>query len=366
MINIFIPRDNGGCGMYRITLPKLQLDSSFSDLHNIVIDKSHQTFDPELLCKTKNIIIQAPINSYMQMYIEKLIKLRTTLKAQFRLIYEIDDNMFEIPSYNHIGIATYQYLDRYCLKYFDKFIFSTNHLAEYHIEKFNLNRNLVFVLPNTLMKGLMYSPQEYLTKNLNKVKVLIAGSSNHYSRPKNDNGDYSEGLIEFIVNGIIADEIELHIIGSIPPFLFRFYDKLNHKRIYSPDNIQCKVENIILHNWVDFIGYFELLREISPDVFFASLMPNKFNMSKSNVKMIESYGLPKTVFIGTKFDNSPYSDALIGMDFESNSKEIKETIEKLKNKTYFNSIVSEQKKYLIDNNFFSSDIVNHHKAILEV
>lgn len=210
------------------------------------------------------------------------------------LIYEIDDVLFGIPEWNFAHKYYNENLDmvKTMLQIADAVVVSTPYLKKVYSE-FNKN---ISIVPNHLPKfvwGEIYPAHEYKDEN-RKVKILWAGSQNHFAIPQvttaKSGGDFGKELIRFVRKTV--DKYDWHFKGAWP-------GELNDLR---------NSGKITFHNWTPIFEYPASVKAIEPDICLAPLQDIEFNYSKSNIKALEysALGAP-----GIYSDVEPYKDCVV-------------------------------------------------------
>lgn len=200
----------------------------------------------------------------------ELIKYIKSMNNPFKLFYDIDDLILDVPEYNVSSNYYHIHKDniRKLLETFNCIVCSTPELAK-HMSKYNKTT----IIKNRLIKSLWettprttYTPQTY------KQKIIWAGGGQHFST-KNLDGDFSEDIIDFIKKTI--DVYEWIFIGSWPLQL--------ENNLY-----------ITKYPWQNYLEYPRLLKTIDADIGIALLKDNEFNKCKSNIKALEytALGIP--------------------------------------------------------------------------
>jgi hypothetical protein len=184
------------------------------------------------------------------------IKYIKSLQRDFKIFYDVDDLLFNIPEYN----SSYKYWNnnsestKRILGEVDCIVCSTLELAK-HMSKYN--KTVIF--KNRLMKGIWESkPTQFETT---KPKILWPGGPHHFSSIDNT-GDFSSDIVSFIEK--TTDKYEWIFIGSLPLKL-----KGNPKITFYP--------------LLQYFDYIRLLKNINADIGIALLQDNNFNKCKYNL-----------------------------------------------------------------------------------
>jgi len=202
----------------------------------------------------------------------KHFKSQVQSKYKIPLVYEIDDLLIDIPEWNYAS-PYYKKMEsnvKWLMEQSDGMITSTPRLAEIY-KQYNKK---IEVIPNHLPKFVwqdIFPAHEY-KKERDKIKILWAGSQNHFAMPEiigNDikGGDFGKELMSFIRK--TTDLYEWHLMGAMPTELRGLKDKIR------------------FHSWENIFNYPRKLKAIEPDICIAPLMDNVFNSCKSNIKSLE-------------------------------------------------------------------------------
>jgi O-antigen biosynthesis protein len=279
--------DIQGCGVIRVitpynmipymNMPKLKINSSYiaSFIGDINFFKNF-TFVQFQRSATKT-----------HLQIHRDFRKRIQPKAGVPLFYEIDDLLLHIPKWNYAHqyyVKNNPYIEL-MLKESNGIITSTHSLKKEY-SKYNNN---IAVIENHLPKYIWgdIEPRHNEYKEENKVRILWAGSQNHFKHPgmvsAPDGGDFGTKLMKFIRKTV--DKYDWHFMGAMPTEL---------------DDIKDK---IIFHKWKDTWHYPKYIKSIKADMGIAPLEKNIFNDCKSNIKSLEftACGMP-----GVYSDVDPY------------------------------------------------------------
>ena len=271
--------DFAGCGNIRIVMPSLLLNTYYNAKDKILFESLYTNrYNPIPSQHTTFTVFQRSATKE-QLQIIKHFKHHNPNKP---LIYEIDDNLFDIPEWN---FASPYYKDnkdiiKEIMSLCTGMTVSTEHLKTIYT-KYNKN---IQVIPNHLPKFL-WGDSEF---NLNvdgyqKPRICYAGSYNHFATDSND-GDFDQRLIDFVSNTL--DTYQWVFVGGIPLEL-----KDNNKIEY--------------YDWRGVYEYQHFMKSLNIDIMLAPLQKIDFNRSKSNIKALEAtaIGVP---LLCTNID--PYSN----------------------------------------------------------
>ena len=254
---MFLP-DDGGCGYYRAALPvekcapdlerngvQVSIDSKFSLSANYDAMIFHRIVNPAFLPR-----LWTMIN-----------------KEKKTIIWELDDNLFEIPEKNmasrSIGLPEKECL-ALCLEWCHKIIVSTDILKE-QICSYGMDSEKIFVLPNLIDTNDVRFTRERDGRNL---RVLWAGSQTH------------TGDLEIITPAI------LHLMKSHSyiDFIFMGYCDPN---LATASKLHNNGVNFTFLPPCEMRYYYKALKMIDPDIALLPLEENLFNEAKSAIKFYE-------------------------------------------------------------------------------
>lgn len=283
--------DVQGCGTIRVIHPYLLLNHYRQK--GIQIHAQYQSnfvFEPEYY---KNFTFCQFQRSATENHFKLFAHFKQTIqkKVNLPLIYEIDDMLIDIPSYNYASEYYNKNEDwvKKCMMVSDGMITSTEVLKQRYSE---YCKNIA-VVPNHLPKfiwGDIYPSHEYYDGE--KIKILWSGSQNHFSHrqltPNSSGGDFGRELLNFIRK--TTDKYDWYFVGAIP-------SELNDVK----DNL-CHVP------WKHIFEYPKTVKDIEADIAIAPLIDNPFNACKSNIKMLEFTAIGAA---GVYSDVEPYKLAAV-------------------------------------------------------
>lgn len=257
---ILFPSDKNGCGFYRTFVPFNYLVSKYEydcpSLFSFIFDLNYIT-------RAKWLRFQRQVTDAQKRVIFEYKKVIKKSKSNCKIAYELDDLVHGIEPSN---ILAYQfYTDRRksnlidIFKACDTVTFSTEFLAQYYEEKFEIGNSKV--IPNFLPKFLWGNcgKRDKYGKG-KKPRILWAGSASHVGRG---------GDLEFLIPLIkkTKKEFEWVFFGVIPPAL--------NKKDYE------------FHDWTDFFSYPQALDALDVDFGICPVKDNVFNYGKSDLKLLE-------------------------------------------------------------------------------
>ena len=324
---IVVPGDNGACGYYRMVQPATVLNAMSKEIKCII--------SPGEIIMVNDVDIL-----YIQRCCsENLLTVLAKVKSQsnkLKIYVDFDDLLFtskdgSLPSYNLCrNNIDYESNDKALRKYksvIDRISVSTKTLKDILVNEYGFEDTQVWVIPNMLSRHAYHWPRKFIDKDIERPKVLLAGSNTHYDPVNKTYGDFPVDLVEYINHNT-----DINVMGQKPFFI----DKCNIKP------------------WVNMIQYPLSFLEDNSDFVISPLKNNVFNRSKSNLKMLETCAAGK-VFIGTYFQDSPYSDEHDLVKLNETGSNIGKIIGNLKDKDKYNEVLEYQYKYInsfwIENNF---------------
>jgi hypothetical protein len=268
--------DTAGCGYIRCIFPSLLLNNMVSkDLKVEAFYTNQYTPMPQAYATTTFAIFQRSATPDQLKMIQHFKQMRAQKKLNTSIIYEIDDNLFDIPDWNFAKPFYVEHKDtaEQILRNVDGIATSTEFLKKEY-SKYNKN---VVVTPNHLPR-FMWGGAEFKPQENKKPRILYAGSMNHFSVKENENhGDMEQRFIKYILE--TTDKYEWHFVGGAP------------QEILKEARSTAKIK---YHEWQNIMSLPYFLRSLNVDISLAPLESNTFNMSKSNIKSLEgtAIGVP--------------------------------------------------------------------------
>ena len=265
--------DVQGCGTIRVMYPYFLLNH-FREISGIQIGATHLSSYVNDLKFYKNFTFVQFQRSASKHHLEiyKQFKSNIQPKLKIPLVFEIDDLLVDIPKWNYAHKYYKNNEDnvKQLLSMANGVITSTYKLKEIYSE---YNNNIDVIqnhLPKFIWGGVYKATDYYDSKN--KIKILWAGSSNHFAvkdmkKEEIKGGDFGKKLIKFIEK--TTDKYDWHLMGAMPV-------ELEHVR-----------NKIKFHKWVNIFQYPSTVKSIEPDICIAPLEDNRFNSCKSNIKSLE-------------------------------------------------------------------------------
>lgn len=267
--------DTGGCGFHRMVFPSLLTSTWKLSQNNIKFFPSYgmkYILDPSFYKDKLYVVFQRSATDQQKQLFD-YFKTHITPKTGTRVVYEIDDDLINIPQWNMA--SDYYSKNRehamYMIKNADGITVSTDHLKKVLI-KYNSN---IVVNQNHLPKFIWGDVPE-ITEMPDRPKILWMGSSNHFAIKSSGlkGGDFGEGLLNYIKETL--DIYEWCFIGALPNELAEAKDKISW------------------YSWQNILSYPHFIKSLNADIGIAPLYDHKFNRSKSNLKAMEyvASGIP--------------------------------------------------------------------------
>lgn len=281
--------DVQGCGTIRVMFPFMLLNHLRIPQVQIMAQYINQYIhDPNFYRGLTFVQFQrAATEAHLQIFLH--FKNEIQPHAHVPLVYEIDDMLIGIPEWNFAAeyYAKNEENVKTMLNMSDAVMCSTPFLKKMY-EPYNKN---IHITPNHLPKfmwGDIYPAHLYKDES-EKVKILWAGSQNHFSIPgvtqMRGGGDFGDKLLDFIKK--TTDIYEWNLFGAMPEQLTGIKDKIR------------------FHKWQYIFQYPRHVKALECDIGIAPLMNIPFNNSKSNIKQLEytAMGMP-----GVYSAMEPYSN----------------------------------------------------------
>lgn len=265
---VFLPAAPDGCAFYRLWMPHLRTkDSRYISYPQI-------PFSALAGCNVAVVQRLASVESY-----KTLIRLK---EIGFRLIYDLDDDLWALQASNpakNILERVHNEMIGFgrCSEEADMVTVST--LSLQSSVEMNVKHHVPVRVVNNAVEMSMFCP---CPKKRNDGTVVIGwgGSATH----KEDLETLGESLLQ-IINSV--DNARLHFVGMIPDMRY-----VGHRKIRA-------------NGWVPTMEYPMRLSSWNWDIALAPLASNRFNRSKSGIKMMEA-GAMKTPCLAS--DVQPYRE----------------------------------------------------------
>jgi glycosyltransferase involved in cell wall biosynthesis len=270
-----MPGGPSGCGWYRITQPLDALREQGWDTGYY-----HTTTDDAE--DTGRIIVAQRMDKHAALPHWR------RWRAKHRLVYEIDDNVFEVDIMNWMAYPSYSKADvrdavEHCMEVSDMVTVTTEPLAEI-ARQFNPD---VRVIPNCIPDGVLDIERPHQPK----VVVGWGGGASH----ARDIAMIAPTLRHVLTTH--RKRAELNIMGTN----------------YLPTVWDCRPEDIRREHgrftpWVPVSPSLAYYKAVDCDIALAPLTGTLFDQSKSNIKALEAFGLGIPVLAS---DVEPYRGTVI-------------------------------------------------------
>lgn len=268
--------DTAGCGHVRVILPNLCLHQyKWKDINFLPLNGANFILDPNYYHNKDFVMFQRSATE-QQLQVIQLFKDKIKPKYGTKLIYELDDDLLDIPDWNFASsyYSKYRETAKAIIGECDGVVVSTPQLKK-KISQFNDN---VSVNINRLPKFL-WGETEYngpITRD--RPRILWSGSANHFALPgsKKEGGDFGNNLLEFMRK--TTDKYEWVFVGAVPNELKDLVN--NGEMTWFP--------------WQKVLDYPRVIKSLKADLGIIPLQFNEFNRSKSWIKAQEftAAGIP--------------------------------------------------------------------------
>lgn len=313
----FTSGDQYGCGLYRTRYPAEMLGKPWHYGYPVYAEPGDKAAEAGLQnVKDCDILfVQRATNEYF------LTKIPELQKQGKKVIYDIDDNLWEIPSTNPAFRpynAPLKKQTKEIIKLCDALTVSTVELAEYfRINKFNKN---IHVIPNML-----HHAPEQRPKRDGKIRIGWWGTNTHA-------GDWPAKLV-FALDKIKDkyDNVELVFMGWNP--------MRGDKKRYE------------FHNFQESDVFLDYLNKIDLDILVAPLIDCEFNRCKSNIKFLEASvcGVASVLSSVAPYKNTA-EDGVTAL-MVTNEKQWQEKIEMLVENASYRKALAENAYTFVNENF---------------
>jgi O-antigen biosynthesis protein len=275
--------DAAGCGNIRVIVPftllnQLQVKNfQFQAYFNNLFTKDVAYYNHSTIIQFQ----RAATDKHLAYF--ELIRRKIKILTRGALVYEIDDDLFNIPEWN-FAFDYYKPYKSFIIEMLSKadgLVVSTQILKDLY-SKFNNN---ISIIPNHLPRY-TWGNVDFNRNDTKKPRIIYPCSSNHFSCKKDvKGGDISPVFLDYIRK--TTNDYDWHFVGGMPLELGDL----------------VKSGKISRHGWYSVYEYPRFLKSLQADIAIAPLDINDFNRSKSNIKCLEysALGVPG---VFTKID--PY------------------------------------------------------------
>lgn len=309
---IGFPGDFSGCGHFRMLFPFAIANAKFARTGKILFNTTgHHLTQEDALLNVRTLWFQRPQSRQTLSIVDSYKKYQASYK--YKVIAEVDDYIWEVPSYNTSRI--YSKIEsssnaKTCFNMADEIVTTTSVLAREISEICCVPLEKIRIIPNYLPRSLYTTDVDRMaTGDIKKPKILYNGSGTHYDNVNKLYGDLDGNIKEFIEE--YYEKYDFVFMGGHPWFV---------------DNL-VKSGKIASVPWLDSYEYPTALRRVMSDFTIMPLKNNIFNRCKSDIKYLEACATG-SVAIGSKFKDSPYENINLTFDENTSPKELSEMIDK--------------------------------------
>lgn len=249
-IVMMVPAGCDACALYRLFMPHLYLKNS-----RFVFQPEGTNIQEFFGCDV--IVVQRQAT---ELNFKALLRLR---ELGFRLVYDIDDNVWNIGGSNPVARIYREFEGGFekCASLCEILVVSTQGLASAVRTALPRLGKPIIVIPNAADPRLLHKP--ILPKPLNRFTVGWGGSNTHSIDVKDAWGTLP-GLLEEL------PELYLEFVGMLPPGSI-----IKHPRVR-------------VRQFVPVAEFFARYSSWAWDVVLAPLEDSRFNRSKSSIKVLEA------------------------------------------------------------------------------
>jgi glycosyltransferase involved in cell wall biosynthesis len=272
---LFLRGDNTGCGYWRVKLPGDFLKSCEDS--NMIVHVSDLQIEYDKLVQYDVIVVQRVFDFDQYLILDSL------KAAGKKIIYEIDDDVFNVAAHNPAAVIFNRFDTKLCIKQClnlaDAVIVTTERLAA------ALGvQDKAIVYPNSLdWDTIFYSTKKETSQD--KIRLFWAGSNTH-------NEDFKVCLPALIRIFTERDDVELMIMGGCPEIIVK--------------GMECFMDRIHICQGMHTEAYFNYMQNnLEADIGIIPLANTVFNHGKSTCKGLE-YTLARIPFVASNYP--PYSD----------------------------------------------------------
>lgn len=331
-INLIAYRgDRSACWFYRLHLPLVHLAKNNKDDYHITISssigKDHiGAYDVAILQRQYKYEVLAPV---LEMQ-----------KTGTKLIFEIDDDLFNIPKWNPASkVLSSAKVQKGLLSFLsrvDAIFVTTEQLKQIYS---NYCEH-VYVLPNSIDFSTIYNyPKDHV-----KHSVMWQGSNTH------------DRDLAIAKNGMI----QLAQDNDVVLKMWCGFDQATGKPLFDIPNARTLP-------LTPFEGFFQMFSQVGVDVGLAPLTATIFNKGKSNLKFLE-YTAQNAVTVASAF--GPYKDTIedevTGILVEDNRDWYDKIRSILDDKDHYNEILANAQELVHSQFDISKNYILWQKALTEI
>ena len=229
--------------------------------------------------------------------LQTLIELQKRRLRGMKLLWSLDDDWYSIPDWNPAKlIEDAETIREFMCGMADAVLVTEEHLSGVMLKHIRRDAPLLEA-PNLVdlsefpAKPPKFDDKGYSFMQRLPVRVVWSGSATHRE-------DIEQMIrpLDTLLSRLGPDEVQVIFVGEMPPApLLRKY---LHK-------------GVLYHPPVTFEAYRKAMESIRPDVILCPLAPVDFNRSKSNLRVIESWGM---IAVPVASDFGPYTCIHDGVD----------------------------------------------------
>lgn len=270
---------------------------------------------------------------------EQILCVKEIKKLGKKIIYSLDDNLFEIPTYN----KAFTYYDEEkqtnalaMILMADLVLVQSEHFKSFLINTFDITSDTIKVIENRIPK-FIWNFNKTINLSETKPKILYTGSGSYLEDSK-----FLCPIIEQT-----SDDYTWIILG------------MGNKIVEHLTDSKASFFNV---PWVPVKEYPEKLKELQPDLMLFPKLNNEFNKSRSSGKVFEASVLQCPI-ICSEFDDGwkePYGFIHKKLIIEDWITEIKKI---LSDKQYYSEIVKKQNEQM--KNMWLENYIDEYMNILK-
>lgn len=250
----WLPAGLDGCALYRMFFAHLRMaDSVF------MFQPQHMAVD---ILQDRNVVVVQRLSSQQNYEAMRLFK-----RMNLKIVYDLDDDLWSVPTFNPAFKVMKQWLPGFeiCAKMADMLIVSTEHLRVMVRRALGKECPPIEVVENAVDFDWFRPVSESYRKNRNgKVVLGWAGTDTH-------SGDVDR--VFSLIPQLMREhpELEFEVVGQKMPSELEAFGNRARQRYFVP--IAEYAANWASWQW---------------DISLAPVAENAFNLSKSNIKMLEA------------------------------------------------------------------------------
>ena len=305
---VFMPAGIDACALWRQYFPHLNIDDSLFIIPTARLSNGQNVPGPIDL----NEIGHCKVAIVQRLVSELNLKAMNSLKeAGLKVVYDIDDDLWNLPSYNpskgifdSMGSGFYQ-----CAAAADILTVSTRGLKTAAQTNLRLNKEIM-VVPNAV--DLNFFRKKNIDRSDGTVVIGWGGSNTH----SNDVREAFDCVVDVLDNN---PNVRMHIVGA-PAIDQRETQALNEqgRRIRTKISYKTPIANhkqSRFSPWIPVAEYGNRFASWGWDIALAPLEDNRFNRSKSAIKILEAAAIEIPCLVS---DVQPYREfcALGGDDLK--------------------------------------------------